>query len=173
MLLGKKAAKKFAAKIFFSTNKTDFLCSFQISIFYNRQIYTLVEKQTWSTLSFIAIVWLVVNNRNNSVSVVQQSQWLSASVNNFTREPCKFGNTKKKLGRPDINCYRNWNKLQLIGSLISNYMFLHRQKLHLRLPLNYDFMLIRHARYHLSYLSLSCSSGLFSYLSFQMNWKKK
>ena len=64
------------------------------------------------------------------------------------------------------------NQLRFIGSLISNYMFLHRQKLHLRLPLNYDFMLIRHARYHLSYLSLSCSSGLFSYLSFQINWKQ-
>ena len=63
------------------------------------------------------------------------------------------------------------NQLRFIGSLISNYMFLHRQKL-LRLPLNYDFMLICHERYHLSYLSLSCSSGLFSYLSFHMNWKK-
>ena len=64
------------------------------------------------------------------------------------------------------------NKLQFIGSIISNYTFLHRQKLHLGLPRKCELMLISHARYHLSYMSLSCSSGLFSYLKFQINWKK-
>ena len=66
-----------------------------------------------------------------------------------------------------FHCF-NPNKLRLIGSLISNYKFLYRQILDLRLTPNSDLILTRYARYQLSYVYLSCSSEWFSYLKLQM-----
>ena len=98
MCHSKKSCEKTAAKILFLQliRPTFYVVSKKVIFTTVKYIHwPKIELEAPSVLSLLPGQWLT--------TVVQQSQWLSASVNNFTREPCKLGDGKKKSGADRIS----------------------------------------------------------------------
>ena len=108
VLLWKKLQK--SSKIFF-TIKTDFLCSFQKSYFYHSWKFRLAKKRLWSILSLHNETTSYTHYSASTVvnkHIREHSGHLYSQFTNFNRDPCNFGNTKKKLG---------WIGYQLLSQL--------------------------------------------------------